>query len=114
MFPAHLRDGPEEAVQANWLCDQALDRLSLGTVGEVQRFWGAMDAGEAKAWADTRDLVPVEVVGAGAGRGTAGSGSRRRRRRHRHLAAAAAATTAAAHIDYRHSNNNIIIILFRC
>lgn len=64
VFPAHLRDGPEEAVQANWLCDQALDRLSLGTVGEVQRFWGAMDAGEAKAWADTRDLVPVEVVGA--------------------------------------------------
>ncbi len=64
VFPDHLRNGPDEAAQANWLCDQALDRLSIGTVGEVQRFWGATDAGEAKFWAARRDLIPVEVVGA--------------------------------------------------
>lgn len=55
---------PDETTQAEWLCDQALDRLSVATTGEVQRFWGAMDAGEAKAWAQARDLIPVEVVGA--------------------------------------------------
>ncbi|NKB28777.1 MAG: winged helix-turn-helix domain-containing protein [Rhodobacteraceae bacterium] len=64
VFPAHLRDGPDDAAQANWLCDAALDRLSVATTGEVQRFWGAMDAGEAKTWAQARDLIPVEVVGA--------------------------------------------------
>lgn len=64
VFPAGLRDGPDPRTQADWLCDQALDRLSVATVGEVQRFWAAMDAGEARAWADRRDLMPVEVFGA--------------------------------------------------
>lgn len=64
VFPAQLREGPGEAESALWLCDAALDRLSVGTTGEVQRFWEAMDAGEAKGWAEIRQPVPVEVQGA--------------------------------------------------
>ena len=61
VFPAHLREGPEAQKQVDFLCDQALDRLSIGTCGEVQRFWGAMNAHEARDWLMRRDLVPVSV-----------------------------------------------------
>ncbi len=64
VFPWSLRQGPEAEAQAHALCDQALDRLSLGTCGEIQRFWDAMDAQEARAWLAARRLVPVEVQGA--------------------------------------------------
>lgn len=64
VFPPHLRDGPEGKEAVDWLCDQALDRLSIGTAGEVQRFWEAMDAGEARGWCSRRRPVPVEVEGA--------------------------------------------------
>jgi len=63
VFPSQLREGPDAQAQAFALCDQALDRLSLGTCGEIQRFWDAMDAAEARAWVATRDLVPLSVQG---------------------------------------------------
>lgn len=64
VFPAHLREGSEAPVCSDTLCDQALDRLSIGTCGEVQRFWEAMDAGEARGWLGRRNLVPVSVQSA--------------------------------------------------
>ncbi|WP_420558000.1 winged helix-turn-helix domain-containing protein [Roseovarius sp.] len=64
VFPEDLRRCPGEEMAADWLCDAALDRLGMATVGEVQRFWDAMDAREAKAWSERRDLVPLEVEGA--------------------------------------------------
>ncbi|MGK7654325.1 winged helix-turn-helix domain-containing protein [Roseovarius sp. B08] len=64
VFPEALRQCPGEDVAADWLCDAALDRLGMATVGEVQRFWEAMTAPEAKAWSQRRDLVPLEVQGA--------------------------------------------------
>ena len=65
VFPAQLRDSPGDTEQIEWLCNQALDRLTFGTSGEVQRFWDAMGASEARAWCTGRsDLVPVEVQGA--------------------------------------------------
>ncbi len=65
VFPAHLRAGPSDAEQINWLCNQAIDRLSIGTCGEVQRFWEAMDAREARGWLERRgDLIPVRVEAA--------------------------------------------------
>lgn len=65
VFPAHLRSGPEDKEQVDWLCNQALERLTFGSSGEIQRFWEAMSAKEALAWcADQHDLVPVEVQGA--------------------------------------------------
>ncbi len=64
VFPAHLHRGPDDIEQVNWLCNQALDRLSFGTNGEIQKFWQAMDSVEAKAWATRSNLVPVQVEAA--------------------------------------------------
>ncbi len=64
IFPEHLRQGPEDTQQAEALCDKAIDKISFGTCGEVQRFWEAMSATEAKGWLERRKLVPVEVQGA--------------------------------------------------
>lgn len=64
VFPAHLREGPEDIEQVDFLCDQALDRISLGNTGEVQRFWEAMSASEARSWQERRKPVPVMVQGA--------------------------------------------------
>jgi len=65
VFPAALREGPPDHEQVDWLCRAALDRLSIGTIGEVQRFWEAMSATEARTWRESaRDLVPVEIEGA--------------------------------------------------
>ena len=64
VFPKELCQCPGEDVAADWLCDQALDRLGMATVGEVQRFWEAMSAPEAKAWLLRRKLVQLSVQNA--------------------------------------------------
>ncbi len=64
VFPAELRQCPGEEMAADWLCDAAFDRLGMATGGEVQRFWEAMTAPEAKAWSERRQLVPLEVESA--------------------------------------------------
>lgn len=50
--------------QIDWLCREALSRLTFGTPGEIQRFWDAMNAKEAKTWAETQGLVQIEIEGA--------------------------------------------------
>lgn len=65
VFPAHLRSAAEDPDQVKWLCQQAVDRLTFGTSGDVKRFWDAVGSAEASAWCDAhRDLVLVEVQGA--------------------------------------------------
>ena len=64
VFPAGNDTMPDDAERIDTLCNQALDRLSVGTIGEVQRFWDAMDAKEARGWLETQSLVPVSVQGA--------------------------------------------------
>ncbi len=64
VFPAHLREGLDDQDQVNMLCDQALDKISFGTGGEVQRFWEAMSAQTCKGWLDQQTLVPVSVQAA--------------------------------------------------
>ncbi|MFY9241304.1 MAG: crosslink repair DNA glycosylase YcaQ family protein [Roseovarius sp.] len=64
VFPTQLPRNLAETEQADALCDHALDRLSMGTVGEVQRFWAAMGANEARDWRARRNLVPLEVQAA--------------------------------------------------
>jgi len=66
VFPDHLREAQvEDATQIDWLCKAALSRMAFGTVGEVQKFWDAVDLTEAKDWvAQQRDVVPVEVEAA--------------------------------------------------
>ncbi len=61
VFPAHTRSTDAEAL--DWLGRSAIDRISFGTQGEVQRFWDVMSAKEAKNWIlKTADLVPIEVT----------------------------------------------------
>ncbi|MEP2988377.1 MAG: crosslink repair DNA glycosylase YcaQ family protein [Parasphingorhabdus sp.] len=52
-----------EFQQIDWLCRSALDRLSFGSQGDIQRFWGAMDAKETKIWVEgnRKDLIPVSI-----------------------------------------------------
>ncbi|SLN24163.1 hypothetical protein PEL8287_01099 [Roseovarius litorisediminis] len=64
VFPPHLREGPCDPDQINWLCDQAIDRLSMGTCGEVQRFWEAMSAKEVQTWLASCQLIPVRIQNA--------------------------------------------------
>lgn len=64
VFPIGWQDGPGDDESAAWLCDQAIDRLAFATCGEVQRFWQAMDAAEARDWLDKRALVPVSIQSA--------------------------------------------------
>jgi uncharacterized protein YcaQ len=63
VFPDHLRTQElDDLHQVDWLCDAALTRMGFGTVGEVKKFWDAVDLPEAKVWADgNRALLPVEV-----------------------------------------------------
>lgn len=58
----HVPDG----AQIDWLCRQAIDRLTFATQGEIQRFWDAVSAKEAKEWITVNDeaLVPVELQAA--------------------------------------------------
>lgn len=66
VFPDAVRDVemPDD-VQLTWLCDAALERMSFGTLGEVQRFWDAMDRDEVRHWqAASGDLVPVQIESA--------------------------------------------------
>ncbi len=65
VFPEYLRDEVHsDDTQQDWLCHQALDRLGFATIGEIQKFWEAMDAREVRVWADNAAVVPVEVQSA--------------------------------------------------
>ena len=65
VFPAHLRQPADDPDQVEWLCNQAIDRLTFGTSGDVKRFWDAVGSAEAATWCqDHRHLVPVEIEGA--------------------------------------------------
>lgn len=65
VIPDHYRDNSsDDAQDIDWLCRNALDRLGFGSQGDIQRFWAAMDAKEAKTWVDNNleRLVPVSVT----------------------------------------------------
>lgn len=59
----HLSNVPSDAAQIDWLCRNALERLTFGSEGDIQRFWDAVSNAEAKTWvAEHMDaLVPVEI-----------------------------------------------------
>ena len=65
VFPQHLRDRQmSEQDEMDWLMRQAVDRIALGTPGEIQRFWDASSAKETKEWLGGANLVPVDVQNA--------------------------------------------------
>lgn len=59
----HLAVVTADAEQIDWLCRGALDRLGFATPGEVQRFWGAVSAAEARGWLAgvSGQLLEVEI-----------------------------------------------------
>ncbi len=63
VIPSHHREADhDDEGQIDWLCRNALDRLAFGSLGEIQRFWDAVNAKETRLWADSaKDAVAVEV-----------------------------------------------------
>lgn len=61
--PAHYEAEHTDDHQIDFLCDAALDRLSFGSLGDIQRFWDAVSAAEVKAWAGGtgNGMQPVQV-----------------------------------------------------
>lgn len=58
----HRAPTTDDAGQIDWLCTAAMDRLSFANQGEIQRFWEAMDAREAKRWTEAQThLISVEI-----------------------------------------------------
>ncbi|WP_262694399.1 winged helix-turn-helix domain-containing protein [Kordiimonas aquimaris] len=69
--PVHRNTIHSDLEQIDWLCRQALVRMQFGTLGDIQRFWAAVDAAEVKTWASgggTNDFImPAEIEGADGG-----------------------------------------------
>ncbi|MGR3289922.1 MAG: winged helix-turn-helix domain-containing protein [Paracoccaceae bacterium] len=67
IFPAELSsvDHSDEA-QIDWLCNAAIERLGVATLGEIQKFWDAVSLPEVKDWAEriAGKLVRVEMQAA--------------------------------------------------
>jgi uncharacterized protein YcaQ len=63
VFPKHLwEQNIDDQTQVNWLCEQALDRLSFGNASDVHKFWEATDLPEVKSWvSENKLLVPLRI-----------------------------------------------------
>jgi uncharacterized protein YcaQ len=65
VFPEALRARQmSEDAELDWLLRKAVDHITMGTAGEIQRFWDASSAVETKAWLQTADLVPLTIENA--------------------------------------------------
>ena len=53
----------DDRAQVDWLCNTALERIGIGTLTEIRKFWDACDAKDAGDWAKRtgEHLIPVEV-----------------------------------------------------
>ncbi|MEM9939599.1 MAG: crosslink repair DNA glycosylase YcaQ family protein [Pseudomonadota bacterium] len=61
---AYLNHDMPDDEQVDALCTTALDRLSFGTPGDIQRFWAAVDNPHVKSWCEAQTaLIPVEIEG---------------------------------------------------
>lgn len=62
VLPAGFRDaGLDDRRQIDRLCRGALDRLCFAGLGDIQRFWDAVDLDEVRDWAAAGGLRPVMV-----------------------------------------------------
>lgn len=67
VFPPDLHQSEmSDAAQIDWLSRAALDRIGVGTLTEIRKFWDATSAKETAQWSrdHMHDLVPVEIQGA--------------------------------------------------
>jgi uncharacterized protein YcaQ len=62
----HLRNVPSDEAQIDWLCEAALDRMSFATIGDIQRYWDAVETPEVRRWTQVKSsqFVPVEIKSA--------------------------------------------------
>jgi len=65
VFPDALRERSlSEEAELDFLMTAAMDRIAVGTAGEIQKFWDASSAKETKDWLKTANLIPVEIENA--------------------------------------------------
>lgn len=61
VIPAEiLQQNIPDKQQIDWLCTQALSRLSVATHKEIKQFWEGVDIKEVRVWAEAQNLVPVK------------------------------------------------------
>ncbi|CUI45003.1 winged helix-turn-helix domain-containing protein [Cognatishimia activa] len=62
VFPEEFRNRSlSEKDELDFLLNAAIDRIAVGSQGEIQRFWETSSAKETKNWLDSAGLVPVEI-----------------------------------------------------
>lgn len=67
IFPEKLlSEKLSDQEQIDRLCDAALQRLGCASIGEIQKFWDAVDQKEVRGWLARKDdkIIPVEITGA--------------------------------------------------
>ena len=64
VFPASLDDAEDDGQAIDKLHESAIEKLTMATPGEIQRFWNATTAGEVRDWIAKAGLVPLRVQGA--------------------------------------------------
>ena len=65
VFPEEYRTRSlSEADELDFLMKAAMDRIAVGTQGEIHKFWETTSAKETKVWLEAADLIPVEVQNA--------------------------------------------------
>ncbi len=65
VFPEELRRREmSEDAELDWLLNEAIDHIAVGTAGEIQRFWDASTSVETKGWLSKANLIPVEIENA--------------------------------------------------
>lgn len=65
VFPEDLRNRSlSEAAELDFLMRAAMERIAVGTQGELQKFWETTSAKETKDWLAQSDLVPVDIQSA--------------------------------------------------
>lgn len=63
VIPPHiLSQYLTDAEQIEWLCHAALDRMSFGTIKDIQKFWDAVDRTAVKAWVEnSNSIIPIDI-----------------------------------------------------
>ena len=65
VFPEEYRTrSMSETDELDFLMNAAIDRIAVGTQGEIQKFWETTSAKETKVWLEAASLIPVEVQNA--------------------------------------------------
>lgn len=65
VFPEEYRTrSMSETDELDFLMNAAIDRIAVGTQGEIQKFWETTSAKETKVWLEAAELIPVEVQNA--------------------------------------------------